>query len=214
MMDENLEESLKKLVEGQRPPQNGMEVHFLKVIKGMNSPCTAEEKQWYSWWQSYSNTQKHDVVSVNPPMPTAEQAKRIAHYNLLVEQFKKTNEFNKMPVKRAVDLRIPLMQSKKSDYYKSAKIRANARYTDTRYKKAPLSPNQERMLKEKEAAILRAAENGPKPKPIPISEKELLKLKAKGPTNYTVDEGIGGTREDNKKMRNQLWGDIVSRGRK
>ena len=70
------------------------------------------------------------------------------------------------------------------------------------------------MLKEKEAAILRAAENGPKPQPIPISEKELSKLKAKGSTNYKVDEGIGGTREDNKKMRNQLWGDMVNRGRK
>ena len=175
-MDENLEESLKKLVEGQRQPINGMEIHFLKVIKGMNSPCTAEEKQWYSWWQTYTEIKKQALNAT-----TAIQAER---------------------------------QPKIDAEYNAAKIRANARYTDTRNKKAPLSPNQERMLKEKEAAILRAAENGPKPQPIPISEKELIKLKAKGPTNYSVNDGIGGTREDNKKMRNQLWGDMVNRGRK
>jgi uncharacterized protein YifE (UPF0438 family) len=176
-MDENLEDSLKKLVEGHRLPQNGMEVHFLKVIKGMNSPCTAEEKQWYSWWQKYLNSPKHDVVGLKSAIPSTKQAKLDAEYN-------------------------------------AAKIRAKARYADTRNTKAFLNPNLERLQKEKEAAIRMAAENGPKPKPIPISDKELSKLKAKGPTNYKVDEGIGGTRADNNRMRNQLWGDMVSRGRK
>ena len=213
-MDENLEESLKKLVEGLRPPQNGMEVHFLNVIKGKNSPCTPEEKQWYSWWQTYYSQPKHDVVSVKPPIPTAEQAKRIAEYNLLVEQFKKTNESTKMPVKKVVDLRIPVMQSKKPNDYNSAKIRASSRYARPKKTQVTLSPNLERMRKEKEVVIRMAAENGPKPEPIPASAKELLKLKAKGPTTYKVDDGISGSREDNKKMRNQLWGDMVNRGRK
>jgi len=141
----------------------------------MNSPCTAEEKRWYEWWQTYAETKKQVVLS--PPAISAAK------------------------------------QSKIDAEYKAAKIRQNARYADTRKKMAFLSPNQERMHKEKEAAILMVEKNGPKPQPIPISEKELLKLKAKSPTNYKVDEGIGGTREDNKRMRNQLWGDIVNRGR-
>lgn len=32
-------------------------------------------------------------------------------------------------------------------------------------------------------------------------------------TNYGINEGIAGTREENKKMRGQLWGDMRSRGR-
>jgi rubrerythrin len=32
-------------------------------------------------------------------------------------------------------------------------------------------------------------------------------------TNYSINEGIAGTREENKKMRGQLWGDMRSRGR-
>ena len=214
MMDENLEESLKKLVAGLRPPQNGMEVHFLNVIKGKNLPCTPEEKQWYIWWQSYYSPPKNDAVSDMSPIPTPEQSKRIAEYNLLVEQFKKTNESTKVPVKRVVDLRISLMQSKNSDEYNSAKLRASSRYARPNKTEATLSPNVERMQKEKETVIRMAAENGPKPEPIPTSEEELLKLKAKGPTTSKVDDGISGSREDNKKMRNQLWGEMVNRGRK
>lgn len=32
-------------------------------------------------------------------------------------------------------------------------------------------------------------------------------------TNYGINEGIAGTREENKKMRGQPWGDMRSRGR-
>lgn len=32
-------------------------------------------------------------------------------------------------------------------------------------------------------------------------------------TNYGINEGIAGTREENKKMRGQLWGDMRNRGR-
>ena len=59
-----------------------------------------------------------------------------------------------------------------------------------------------------------AAENGPKPEPIPTSEEELLKLRAKRPITSKVDDGISGSREDNKKMRSKLWGEMVNRGRK
>ena len=67
---------------------------------------------------------------------------------------------------------------------------------------------------QKESINRKVPENGPKPEPIPTTNEELLKLKARGPTTYKVDEGISGSREDNKKMRSQLWGDMVKRSHK
>ena len=34
-----------------------------------------------------------------------------------------------------------------------------------------------------------------------------------GSFTWKLDEGIAGSREDNKKMRGQLWGDMRNRGR-
>ena len=51
-MDENLKISLMELIIGLRVPENGLEVHFLKVIKKQARACSAEEKLWYEWWLS------------------------------------------------------------------------------------------------------------------------------------------------------------------
>ena len=194
---------LKDLVDGNREPENGMEKHFLKVIKGKNSPCTAEEKQWYRWWQSYYSQPKHDAVSVKSPTPspTAEQSKRIAEYNLLVAQFKKTNESAKLLVTKVIDLRIPVYQSKRTSAYHSSKIIVSDRYNRPKKTQVTLSPNLERMQKEKEVVMSSSIGNGPKPKPFNTPKKELSKLKHKGPTDYTVDDGIAGSREANIRMR-------------
>ncbi len=50
-MNDDEKESLKKLISGIREPNNGMEKHFLKVIKGDGRPCTKEEKEWLKWWK-------------------------------------------------------------------------------------------------------------------------------------------------------------------
>ena len=42
---------LKDLVNGNREPANGMEKHFLKVVKGNGLACTPELKEWLKWWK-------------------------------------------------------------------------------------------------------------------------------------------------------------------
>jgi hypothetical protein len=67
-MEENLKISLMELIIGLRVPENGLEIHFLKVIKQKARACSAEEKLWYEWWLS---TQKkgleiQKVKAANP----------------------------------------------------------------------------------------------------------------------------------------------------
>lgn len=94
------------------------------------------------------------------------------------------------------------------------KLRMNNRYNQSRKPSLPSGPNLDRMQNEKEARERNLVENGPKPRPFETPQKELLKLKNKGPTAYTVSEGIAGSREDNIKMRARQWGEMVNRGRK
>ena len=69
MMDENLEESLKKLVEGQRQPINGMEIHFLKVLAGTSTPCTKQEREWLAWANDHQSQIKTGVTKNNNSKP-------------------------------------------------------------------------------------------------------------------------------------------------
>lgn len=170
-MDETLKDSLRKLVTGQRNPESGMEIHFLNVIKGKNKPCTKEEKDWYSWWMSFSNSSTH---TPNPK-----------------------------------ELRKELNQIAASEI----KARSNFRDRRSTNDSPRINPNLERIQREKDAELVRSKEIGPKPVPNELSQSELLKLKTKVPSNYKVEEGIAGSREDNKKMRSQLWGEMLNRAK-
>lgn len=55
-MNPNSLERLKGLVNGDREPENGMERHFLKVIKGDGLACTPELKEWYQCWTSLKDS--------------------------------------------------------------------------------------------------------------------------------------------------------------
>lgn len=81
------------------------------------------------------------------------------------------------------------------------KLRMNNRYNRSSKPSLPSNPNLDRMQNEKEARERSVVENGPKPKPFNTPKEELSKLKHKGPTNYTVDDGIAGSREANIRMR-------------
>ena len=50
-MHDDEKESLEELISGFREPNNGMEKHFLKVIKGNGLACTPELKEWLKWWK-------------------------------------------------------------------------------------------------------------------------------------------------------------------
>lgn len=44
-------ERLKDLISGRRQPTDGMEKHFLRVIKGDAPPCSTKEQEWYQYWK-------------------------------------------------------------------------------------------------------------------------------------------------------------------
>ncbi len=43
---------LKRLTDGDRPPESGMERHFLRVIQGEASPLTPKEHEWLAYWET------------------------------------------------------------------------------------------------------------------------------------------------------------------
>ncbi len=174
-MDQVLKDSLAKLIAGTRQPLNGMEIHFLKVIKGTNLPCTPEEKEWFKWWQATKNLSNNPINTKDVSTRNFKSAQNVSH---------------------------ELIEARE-------RFRSNRLHSNT----VKLNPNLERIQKEKEAESNRQAEIGPRPEPIKPSLAELGKLKAKGPTSYTVDEGIAGSREDNKKMKARQWGEMVNRGK-
>ena len=50
-MNDDEKEILEELISGFREPNNGMEKHFLKVVKGNGLACTPELKEWLKWWK-------------------------------------------------------------------------------------------------------------------------------------------------------------------
>lgn len=43
---------LRRLISGDRPPDHGMERHFLRVIQGEASPLTEKEREWFEFWEA------------------------------------------------------------------------------------------------------------------------------------------------------------------
>lgn len=46
-------ERIISLASGEIAPRNGMEIHFLRVVKGNALPCSAEELAWLRIWQEH-----------------------------------------------------------------------------------------------------------------------------------------------------------------
>jgi septal ring factor EnvC (AmiA/AmiB activator) len=47
-------ERIISLASGEIPPKSGMEIHFLRVLKGDALPCSAEEREWLKIWQEHN----------------------------------------------------------------------------------------------------------------------------------------------------------------
>lgn len=47
---------LKALITGSRPPEAGLEKHFMRVLRGEAMPCTAKELEWYEFWRLNQST--------------------------------------------------------------------------------------------------------------------------------------------------------------
>ena len=52
---------LNLLIQGDRPPNDGMEKHFLRCINGKSSPCSAKEKEWFKFWSCANNKKQHNA---------------------------------------------------------------------------------------------------------------------------------------------------------
>ena len=50
MLTEQEKEHINLLIKGERPPERGMEKHFLNVLKKKALPCTPQEKEWHQHW--------------------------------------------------------------------------------------------------------------------------------------------------------------------
>lgn len=48
-------EDLKGLINRSRPPRDGMEIHFLRVLEGTAMACTSKENEWLQWALSNDN---------------------------------------------------------------------------------------------------------------------------------------------------------------
>ena len=75
---------LNLLIKGDRPPENGMEIHFLRCLKGDSSPCTEKEKEWFNFWSSSNLVQDPHIQSkveqeVNA-IPPPEKSEEINQY--------------------------------------------------------------------------------------------------------------------------------------
>ena len=67
-MDNDQKEKLFELIVGIREPTDGMEKHFLQVIKRISKPCTPLEKEWFQWWKDV--TLKQQIVKEKKLPPT------------------------------------------------------------------------------------------------------------------------------------------------
>lgn len=54
---------LNLLIKGDRYPENGMERHFLRCLKGDSSPCTEKEREWFNYWSSSNLVQNPHIQS-------------------------------------------------------------------------------------------------------------------------------------------------------
>jgi hypothetical protein len=194
-MEDKQKISLMELVLGLREPETGMEKHFLKVIKGQSIACSPEEKEWFEWWKKTHNKTKETVASKEVVTKVAKPT--VNKHKVAKPKIAKTR------------LRPPPPLARK--HIRSIQSRLTPRYARSTSEFKTFNPNLERIQKEKEAEIKRLAEQGPKPEPKKTSASELAKLKTKGTTSYVVDDGIAGSREDNKKMRANQGRDIYRR---
>lgn len=73
------------LAAGMRPPNSGIEIHFLKVLSGEASPCSDQERKWLSILHKAKEQKTHDemIRRVN------EQASRIERLQEELDQHKR-----------------------------------------------------------------------------------------------------------------------------
>lgn len=275
MLTDQEKENLNLLIKSERPPENGMEKHFLRVLKREASPCTKKEKEWHQYWLQNIKGNTDPIaknVNANPKSEldniftilflggqlkgglkrdwsfgamwmldfffdgvrlgieidygkhhgTKEKELALELHGITLARFTKDEVFG--------DRRDLL---KKFDrYWRQAEAttkRCKAKAITKQRHAETAAREQDRLRKE--AEIIRARQLNKKLDNLEQSRKKTGRMTDNGfaggwtslkqgerkvgdtATKQYINEGIAGTREENKKMRGQLWGDMRNRGR-
>ena len=190
---------VRDLVNGNREPESGMEKHFLKVIKGDGLACTTELKEWVKCWKDLEKTSSatHEI-----PKKSAEKKLKkkepmaIIKINGLWTVIKKTNEENTrfLNAERIAD---KLIAAKRLEKEKLAQV--------ARKSKSKSSSATKRPLRKKPTVNMNTGW---------VSLSQGDKRLGDGNINKQyIDEGIAGTRNENKEMRKMQSADTLKRTR-
>lgn len=190
---------LKDLVNGNREPANGMEKHFLQVIKGVSRACTPEEKEYYSWWKSLGETKP--AVQANPNQSVEKILKKkepmaIVKIDGFWKIIKKTNEENTrfLDAERTAN---KLIAARRLENKKLAQVTGKSKNKSSSFTKSP-SRNKPTINMNTGWTSLSQG------------DKRLGDLNTK---KQYVDEGIAGTRNANKEMKKMQSADTLKRNR-
>lgn len=196
---------LKQLIKGERPPANGMEIHFLRVMSGDASPCSEKEKEWYRFWV---NSKTKVALKVNQTKSANEQRASESAINqqkaqAFLKQWWDDSNANSKP---------KITKTKSGQHLARPPINEE----DVIRKRDKLNRGIQLINKLNKQDHSRKKTNGGTSAvftggwtSLAQGERKVGDTKAK----QYITEGIAGTRDENKKMRSQLLGDMRKRGR-
>lgn len=182
------------LADGSQSPHSGMEKHFVEVIHGKGRACTDEEKGWLSYWQ---DCQKPKSPAIVPPKKSNKNVRKNPstprwknHVSPQDSHWKDSSgDKSKSTLKETSGNKVrPRRTADRDSEPQNPCINCGNEIPSARLK---INPNVQRCV----PCQTYLEKNNP----------DIAKRNA--------DEGIAGTREDNKKMRSILSKEIRTRGK-
>ena len=192
-LSEDTKQRILAIASGSMDPVTGMEKHFHRVINGKAAACTPEEKQWVQYINEHRNQEQSR--STTGSSSNSRNQKTASGGATKIE----THEI----------------------VQKSVRSVARAK---TKYMPAPRQPSSIQMSVERSQsapgycvdcgtkipeARLQASPNTRRC----VGCQNRMENKNPGIVSRRINEGIGGTREDNKRMRAKDWSDLRNRGK-
>jgi hypothetical protein len=184
MLTAKEKDDLTILIKGERPPESGMEKHFLNVLNGNALPCSPQEKEWHQYWlQNIEGNAVPIVKNVNATPKIAKSTTKRRKAEVITKQRQADNAAREQDrlIKEAKLIQA-IQLNKKLDKLEQSR-KKSGRGTGAGFAGGWTS------LKQGERKVGDAV------------------------TKQYISEGIAGTRDENKKMRGQLGGDMLKRAR-
>lgn len=214
-LSENEKNHIVDLALGRVGPETGMEKHFILVVTDAgNKACTPQEKEWCSYWSNYKNKLPKLKVeqgicphegNFSPTHMLRDGTRVVCTLDPNIWKDENGDDWEEENVESLFDQQnIVTILEPEPKAEPKAEIKAEL--------KAGLS--------DSETFCIDCGSSIPQKRldAVPNANRCvrcLESLEAHNPNKVTrrIDEGIGGTRDDNKKMRARNWGDMQNRGR-